>query len=575
MVNTKLSSKILAGIYPIFSHLFQFKNLFFMVLFISSYPLYAQGNNTIISIGGDHNYPPYEFLNDQGEPDGYNTELTKAIAEVMGIRVRIKLDSWDYMKKQLEEGNIDLLQGISYSKERAKIFGFTPPHSIVHQSVFARKGATRVTNINDLTDKWVLVQNNGIMFEQLVAANANIHFVKTDTHAAALRLLASGQYDYAFVANLPGLYLGQELSLSNIEPVGNPLPPQIYGYAALKDKKELLALFSEGLAILKNTGKQQEIYNKWFGPLTEKKFDWETIGLMAAGLSILLTVIIGGVVIWNRSLTKQVARRTQKLALQQQQLIQADKMASLGILVSGVAHEINNPTGLLLLNLPVLKETFDDLEEILEDHYDTQGDFYVAGLSYSRMREEIPLMLKDMLEGTQHIRRIVDDLRDFARQEPLDLLKIINFNHVVMTAIRLTDNTIRSSTQNFSVNYIGDIPRIKGNAQRLQQVCINLIVNACQALTSIDQRIAITTSYDNETKMVCLLVEDNGKGIEEKHLSRLTDPFFTTKREQGGTGLGLSISSSIIEEHGGRLTFKSISDQGTKVRFYLPIAEEK
>jgi len=575
MVNTKLSSKILAGIYPIFSHLFQFKNLFFMVLFISSYPLYAQGNNTIISIGGDHNYPPYEFLNDQGEPDGYNTELTKAIAEVMGIRIRIKLDSWDYMKKQLEEGNIDLLQGISYSKERAKIFGFTPPHSIVHQSVFARKGATRVTNINDLTDKWVLVQNNGIMFEQLVAANANIHFVKTDTHAAALRLLASGQYDYAFVANLPGLYLGQELSLSNIEPVGNPLPPQIYGYAALKDKKELLALFSEGLAILKNTGKQQEIYNKWFGPLTEKKFDWETIGLMAAGLSILLTVIIGGVVIWNRSLTKQVARRTQKLALQQQQLIQADKMASLGILVSGVAHEINNPTGLLLLNLPVLKETFDDLEEILEDHYDTQGDFYVAGLSYSRMREEIPLMLKDMLEGTQHIRRIVDDLRDFARQEPLDLLKIINFNHVVMTAIRLTDNTIRSSTQNFSVNYIGDIPRIKGNAQRLQQVCINLIVNACQALTSIDQRIAITTSYDNETKMVCLLVEDNGKGIEEKHLSRLTDPFFTTKREQGGTGLGLSISSSIIEEHGGRLTFKSISDQGTKVRFYLPIAEEK
>lgn len=546
-----------------------------MVLFISSCPLYAQGNNTIISIGGDHNYPPYEFLNDQGEPDGYNTELTKAIAEVMGIRVRIKLDSWDYMKKQLEEGKIDLLQGISYSKERANIFGFTPPHSIVHQSVFARKGATRVTNINDLTDKWVLVQNNGIMFEQLVAANANIHFVKTDTHAAALRLLASGQYDYAFVANLPGLYLGQELSLSNIEPVGNPLPPQIYGYAALKDKKELLALFSEGLAILKNTGKQQEIYNKWFGPLTEKKFDWETIGLMAAGLSILLTVIIGGVVIWNRSLTKQVARRTQKLALQQQQLIQADKMASLGILVSGVAHEINNPTGLLLLNLPVLKETFDDLEEILEDHYDTQGDFYVAGLSYSRMREEIPLMLKDMLEGTQHIRRIVDDLRDFARQEPLDLLKIINFNHVVMTAIRLTDNTIRSSTQNFSVNYIGDIPRIKGNAQRLQQVCINLIVNACQALTSIDQRIAITTSYDNETKMVCLLVEDNGKGIEEKHLSRLTDPFFTTKREQGGTGLGLSISSSIIEEHGGRLTFKSISDQGTKVRLYLPIAEEK
>ena len=554
---------------------YSLKNLLYIILLTVSGQLYAQGNNTIISIGGDHSYPPYEFINAQGEPDGYNTELTKAIAEVMGIRVQIKLDSWDYMKKQLEEGKIDLLQGISYSKERAKIFGFTPPHSIVHQSVFARKGATPVTNINDLTDKWVLVQNNGIMFEQLAASNTNIHFVKTDTHAAALRLLASGQYDYAFVANLPGLYLGQALSLSNIEPVGNPLPPQIYGYAALKDKKELLALFSEGLAILKNTGKQQEIYNKWFGPLTKKTFDWETIGLLAAGLSMLLTAIIGGVVIWNRSLTKQVARRTQKLALQQQQLIQADKMASLGILVSGVAHEINNPTGLLLLNLPVLKETYDDLDEILEEHYHTHGDFYLAGLSYSRMRKEIPLMLTDMLEGAQHIRRIVDDLRDFARQEPIDLLKIISFNQVVKTAIRLTENTIRSSTHNFSVNYVGQIPRVQGNAQRLQQVVINLIVNACQALTSVNQSITISTFYNSETRMVCLLVEDNGKGIEEKHLSRLTDPFFTTKREQGGTGLGLSISSSIVEEHRGRLAFNSLPNQGTKVNLYLPIAEEK
>ncbi|WP_435235078.1 transporter substrate-binding domain-containing protein [Psychromonas sp. PT13] len=574
-VNIKLNTEVTAIHRCICIIPSRIKNLFYILLIGLSHSLYAQGNNTIISIGGDHNYPPYEFLNANGEPDGYNTELTKAIAEVMGIRVRIKLDSWDYMKKQLEEGKIDLLQGISYSQERAKIFGFTPPHSIVHQSVFARKGATPVININDLTDKWVLVQNNGIMFEQLVAANTNIHFVKTDTHAAALRLLASGQYDYAFVANLPGLYLGQELSLSNIEPVGNPLPPQIYGYAALKDKKELLALFSEGLAILKNTGKQQEIYNKWFGPLTEKKFDWQTIGLLAAGLSLFLTIIIGGVVIWNRSLTKQVARRTQKLALQQQQLIQADKMASLGILVSGVAHEINNPTGLLLLNLPVLKETFDDLDEILEEHYATHGDFYVAGLSYSRMREEIPLMLTDMLEGTQHIRRIVDDLRDFARQEPIDLLKMINFNQVVMTAVRLTDNTIRSATQNFSVNYLGHIPRIQGNAQRLQQVVINLIVNACQALNDIQQSISISTSYNSETKMVCLTVEDNGTGILDKHLSRLTDPFFTTKREQGGTGLGLSISSSIVEEHGGRLTFDSRQDEGTKVTLYLPKAEEQ
>ena len=550
--------------------------MFFCVILVAfNINAFAKGTASVITIGGDHNYPPYEFINKEGKPDGYNTELTKAIAEVMGIRVHIKLDSWDYMKKQLEEGKIDLLQGISYSEERAKILGFSPPHSIVHQSIFARKGAVPINDISDLSGKWVIVQNNGIMFEQLSAANVSIHLVKTDTHAAALKLLASGQYDYAFVANLPGLYLGKELSFANIEPVGNPFPPKTYGYAGLKENKELLALFSEGLAILKNTGKQQKIYNKWFGPLTEKRFKWEIIGLFAAGLSLLLSVIIGGVIIWNRSLTKQVARRTQKLALQQQQLIQADKMASLGILVAGVAHEINNPTSLLLLNLPVIKETFEDLDEILEDYYETHGDFYVAGLKYSRIRDEIPLMLADMLEGTHHIRRIVNDLRDFARQEPLNLLELIDFNQVVMMAIRLTDNTIRSATQEFSVTYDENLPSMKGNTQRLQQVVINLIVNACQALESVEQKIEIRTFYDSKTKAICLLVKDNGKGIEKEHLSRLTDPFFTTKRKQGGTGLGLSISSNIIEEHGGLLKFSSIPNQGTTVSLYFPRSREE
>ncbi len=524
----------------------------------------------MIIVGGDHNYPPYEFINEQGQPDGYNTELTQAIAEVMGIKVKIVLGSWDSIKKQLEDGQIDIVQGVSYSPERTKTLGFTPPHSIVHQSVFARKGTPPVNDIFELSGKSVIVQRSGIIAEQLAEKNPSIHLIFADTHAAALRLLASGQYDYAFVANLPGLYLGKELSLSNIEPVGQPLAAQKYGYAALKERQALLAQFSEGLAILKNTGKQQAIYNKWLGPLIDKGLKWEKISLWIGGLSLFLMIIVGGVMIWNRSLTKQVARRTEELQFQQQQLIQADKMTSLGILVAGVAHEINNPTSLLLLNLPVLKEAFDDLDEILEDYYDNHGDFYLAGLSYHRIRAEVPLMLQDMLDGTQHICRIVNDLRDFSRQEPLDLSDIVDFNQVVQTAIRLTENTIRSATHNFVVHLQEDLPNTKGSAQRLQQVVINLIVNACQALETIEQGIEISTSYSKMTKMICLVVKDKGRGIEPAHLSRLSDPFFTTKREQGGTGLGLSISSTIVEEHDGRLEFESSLGVGTIVTLYLP-----
>ncbi|MDG3087738.1 transporter substrate-binding domain-containing protein [Vibrio hannami] len=541
-----------------------------MLLVSSAFPVYA---DTIL-VGGDHNFPPYEFVNDQGEPDGYNTELTLAIADVMGLDVEIVLDSWDVMKLGLEEGRVNILQGISYSEVRSKYVDFSPPHSLIHHSLFSRlDGAPPVEDISELEGKSIVVQRGGIGAEQLKNAQINAEFIYVDTHAAALRTLAAGKYDYALVANLPGLYLGAEFSLSNIEPVSQLFDSQRYGYGVLKGNDELLAQFNEGLAILKNTGKQQEIYNKWFGTYTSEKIDWETFTLVLVSSSIILTAIFGAVIVWNRSLANEVTRRTKDLEMQQQQLIQADKMASLGILVSGVAHEINNPTSLLLLNLPVLNESFEDIEEILEEHYQAHGDFEIAGLSYSRMRTELPAMLSEMLEGTNHIRRIVNDLRDFARQEPQELSELVDMNQVIAAAIRLTDRTIRSSTDHFTIEYTDSLPLFKGNAQRLQQVVINLIVNACQALDSKSQTISIKTRHRFKKSQVEMIVTDTGCGIEKENLTRLSDPFFTTKRKEGGTGLGLSISSTIIEEHGGHLHFESQPSKGTIVRVHIPVKD--
>ncbi|MBR9869064.1 MAG: transporter substrate-binding domain-containing protein [Oceanospirillales bacterium] len=526
--------------------------------------------NEVIRVGGDHNYPPYEFINEEGEPDGYNTELTRAIAEVMGMNVEIRLGGWDEMRRQLDRGEIDALQGMNFSEERSKKYDFSPPHAIIHQSIFARKEDAKITQLSELEGKEVIVQRGGIMHDYLLQNDVGAHLIMVDTHAAALRLLASGQHDYALVANLPGLYLGKELELSNIVPAGKPFGAQHYGYAVRKNNQELLSQFSEGLAILKNTGRQQAIYDRWLGPIEHAGLPWKKIGQGAAIISALLLLILGGIVIWNRMLTRQVSRRTEELKLQQQQLLQADKMTSLGILVSGVAHEINNPSSLLLLNLPVLKEAYLDLEDILEAHYQTHGDFDMGGLTYRRMRDEIIPMLDDMLAGTHRIRRIVDDLRDFARQSPASLDETVDLNEVLATAIRLVDNTIRSSCDHFNVSYGSDLPSFKGNAQRIEQVIINLIVNACQALGSPEHSISITTAYSPKDKKLSLQVIDQGCGIAPDNLSRLSDPFFTTKREQGGTGLGLSVSSSIIQEHNGTMIYESEPGKGTCVTLSLP-----
>ncbi|MDI5919260.1 transporter substrate-binding domain-containing protein [Halomonas sp. LR5S13] len=562
---------------PLFSHRFATTVRRIVVWLVAGFAALpasglAQNGDETIVVGGDRYHPPYEFLDEDGRPAGYNVELTRAIAEVMGIEVRIELGDWSAMRRGLESGVIDVLQGMSYSEQRDDAFDFAPPHAIVHQSIFARRGTPPVQDLEALRGKEVIVQRGDIMHDYLVEQSVGAELITTDTHGDALRALAAGRHDYALVANLPALYLSRELGLINLEPVARPFSLR-YGYAVREGNADLLAQFSEGLAILKNTGRHQAIYDEWLGPMEQADgIPWKRIGLVGAIASGLLLLILGGIVVWNRMLKREVASRTEELRRQQQQLIQADKMTSLGILVSGVAHEINNPSSLLLLNLPVLRDAYADAQPVLDEHYRQQGDFPLGGLPYSRMRDEIPAMLDEMLEGSQRIKRIVGDLKDFARQGSSELGECLDLNAAVQTAVRLVDNSIRKATDRFETRYADDLPDIQGNAQRIEQVVINLVLNACQALEGRGQGIYLTTRYLPGDGAVALEVRDEGRGIDPESIHRLTDPFFTTRRECGGTGLGLSVSAGIVREHQGRLDFDSRPGEGTTVTLTLPLA---
>lgn len=542
---------------------------------------------TAIVIGGDRDYPPYEFLDKDGKPAGYNVDLTRAIADVMGMQVVFRFGGWSDIRSALMNGSVNVLQGISYSEERTKILAFSPPHTIINHAVFARKDSPPVSTLEELRGKQIIVFEDGIMHDYLKSLGFGKNLILTDTPADALRLLASGKHDYAVLAMLPGMYIIRELKLSNLVPVAKSISTQRYCYAVKKGDEELLARFNEGLAILKKTGQYQEIYDRWLGVLGPPKVAWEKVlwyGGMVLGP---LLLILAGTVLWSRSLQKRVAQRTEELALEvterkraldelklhQDKLIQADKMASLGILVAGVAHEINNPNGLILLNMPILREVYQDAEEILETRYQDQGEFTLGGLPYSRMRTEVPCMLEDMQEGANRIKRIVEELKDFARQDTTAATDMVDFNRIVQAAVRLVDSSIRAATSRFETNYAPDLPQIQGNGQRIEQVVVNLLLNACQALTDQERGITLETLYEPMGKNVVLRLADQGSGIAPEHLSHLTDPFFTTKRETGGTGLGLSVSASIVKEHNGSLDFESDPGCGTTVTLKLPAAQ--
>lgn len=561
---------------------------FFWTFTAAAAPPPTEKAPTII-VGGDRDYPPYEFIDKNGQPNGYNVELTKAIAEVMGIKVDFRLGGWYEMRNALQSGKIDVLQGMSYSKGRVAEVDFSLPHTIVNHAIFARRDSPNVNSLAELEGKSVAVHRGGTMHDYLVANKFSGRLTLTETPADSLRQLAAGKTDYAIVAIVPGMYIIRELKLTNLIPVVRNVATQRYCYAVAKGNTELLSRFNEGLAILKKTGQYQLIYNKWLGVLEPQPVDLRTIAKYAAIVVVPLTLLLGGFALWSRTLHGQVALRTadltreiaerrhaeEELRLNQQQLLQADKMAALGVLVSGVAHEINNPTGLILLEVPTLKRFQADATKVLEQYYRENGDFRCGGLPYSRMREEIPRSLEKLQEAGKRIKRIVDDLKDFARQGDSAISEIVDLNAVAQAAVRLVEPSIRKATARFTAVYANELPGIRGNAQRIEQVLVNLILNACQALPDTSRAIELNTGHDREQGTVIFRLRDEGSGISPENLARLTDPFFTTKREMGGTGLGLSVSAGIVKEHGGRLEFDSIPGQGTVVTLTLPTCPEE
>ena len=152
-----------------------------------------------------------------------------------------------------------------------------------------------------------------------------------------------------------------------------------------------------------------------------------------------------------------------------------------------------------------------------------------------------------------------------------DMTQSVDINAVLISAISLLSNVIMKSTNHFSVEYGKNLPVLRGNFQRFEQVIINLVQNACQSLPDERKGIFASTSYDEKRRSIVVKVEDQGTGIPSENLSHITEPFYTTKSDSGGLGLGLSISSRIVKEHGGTLTFTSEPGKGTKAEIVLPM----
>jgi PAS domain S-box-containing protein len=283
-------------------------------------------------------------------------------------------------------------------------------------------------------------------------------------------------------------------------------------------------------------------------------------------------VIINGaykVLVVARDITKRkiVEEENKKM---QQTLLQASKMAAIGTLASGIAHEINNPNNFILSNAQFLTEVWPDISCVLERHVKEKTDFPVCKLRYSEVGALVPQMLSGLSEGANRIKSIVTGLKDFARQEKTDQEQTVFVNKVIEAALTMLQNKIKKHTDFFTCKLGENIPPVKGSFRQLEQVVVNVIVNALEALSTKECGINISTSYIRQLDQVLIKVQDEGVGMTEELQKAIFDPFFTTKHDTGGTGLGLSICFTIVKKHNGTIECFSIPGMGSTFFVKLP-----
>jgi PAS domain S-box-containing protein len=274
----------------------------------------------MIHIGGDNSYPPYEFINKEGKPEGFNVDLSRAIAKELGYDVSIELKNWNDTKEALYSGEIDLVQGLFFSPKRAIDITFSQPHSIINHGIFYREGNRPIENMDELSNPAIIVMRGDIMEEYARDRGWGDNLIYVETLEKGFMDLSRGEGDVLLSALIPGLALIDKLNLENIEMIPLDGVSNEYGYGALHENRQLVLKFSEGLSRIIASGEYREIYKKWLGSYDRSFITSEIFRRYVfpiSGFLLFFTILF---FLWGFFSNRKVRERTVQIEDQQKEL---------------------------------------------------------------------------------------------------------------------------------------------------------------------------------------------------------------------------------------------------------------
>jgi signal transduction histidine kinase len=258
----------------------------------------------------------------------------------------------------------------------------------------------------------------------------------------------------------------------------------------------------------------------------------------------------------------------------ERQLIQSEKMAALGVLVSSIAHEINNPNSFISFNIPILRDYIEEVMPIVDAYAADHPDLEICYMAYPEFRKDIANLLDNVEHGSGRISTFVSNLKDFSQVKAKVEEDWIELASLIEKVLSICQVQLKKKVKSFITNIPENLPRIWSDPAALEQILINLLINATQAAGKKDSRVELNVEVRHSwLDHTILEVKDNGAGMDENTMQKIFNPFFTTKSRTGGTGLGLYVSHNLVQSLRGRMEVESESGKGSTFRVILPDKE--
>ncbi|GGI71212.1 ATP-binding protein [Shewanella gelidii] len=655
-----------------------------VIAIIFAYPSYAEDT---VTLGVHSKTAPFAWHSND-EDQGFNIELLTRISQLNDKELIVKRKSFQELVSDINNSDSDvdiavMVSPVGIARQQLQ----SDPIYATHAQAYTLQGRDFIDNWDDLAGKRVAIKSGSFVDVYIRGHVQEFTRVDVDLYETGFKLLEQDKVDVVLAEN----FVARRLLpfFTSIHSSSDPLIFGAFVFVANQSNKELMIKINGTLRRLKLSGEYDELVNKWFGTGREKVDLISTQEKMLFA-ALIVTAISAFGMVYTRSISQRLEKRTVALALelkqrheaeqkisslsqqfqsvldgiphgvslynqelsclwsndnnnqlledeafchqngkifslrnlvdnvlmQQKSVIQemsyrdqywllqahpianrqvvilleesteqhrlrqandeASRLASLGELSAGIAHEINNPTGIIVHSIDFFAKALVDLEPAAKNYQEDNPFWQIAGLAPNRALEELQHSSVTIEESARRISRIVSDLKRYAQPNLRSRHTAANLNEVVKVSLRLAANQIKR----FQVNthLIESEPFVIGDPQQLQQVMINLLQNASNALTSeLENNQQVNGQIDVETlvsgKKAKIIIRDNGPGMDSATLQRVTEPFFTTRRASGGSGLGLSVSSRIIKEHQGQMQISSRVGEGTCITLIFKLEQ--